>query len=66
MKDRTGQRVKLNHNPDLIYEVTTWNEARELWRAKCVVPNSTLVEMEFRDDFLAYLDEHESEANANQ
>lgn len=55
--NRVGYRVKINHDPDIIYEVVGWDETRALWNAKCVVPSNKLVDVTYREDFLAYLDD---------
>ena len=65
MKDRTGQQVKICHEPLMVYEVTGWDAERGLWASKCVEPSPKLVPLYFRDDFLQYLDDKTRSVDAS-
>lgn len=56
-KNRIGQQIKINHNPDIVYEITGWNEESGLWDAKCIEPSNKLVPIQYREDFMQYLEE---------
>lgn len=58
-KDRRGETVQLCYQPPMIATITAWDEARQLWQAMVTTPELG-TPMEFREDFLEYLESEDS------
>lgn len=55
--NRVGQQVQICQEPRMVYEVTGWDAELGLWAAVCIEPSPKMVDMTFREDFLALMSE---------